>query len=170
MSASALRIVSAIAILTILPLTACSERHPVECNAACVADLKRETLYSKAFVGATDEQRQTAFNTAQDELAQGDWSQRLSEVQQEYCRTPGKVDFAKVKQLETDMLKKRFYETRDKHIDMMAALAHPDDVSSQKALTQMRVEGMKDTILKVREEQAMQVCYVPGTQDTSAPH
>ena len=39
----------------------------------------------------------------------------------------------------------------------MATLARPDDVSGpQKALTQMRAEGMKDTILKVREEQAMQ--------------
>ena len=168
MSASALRIVSAIAILNVLALTGCSERHPVDCNAACVADVKRETL--KSFASATEEQWQTAFATAQDELAQGDWSQSLSAVQQEYCRTPGKVNFAKVKQMQTDMLKKRFYETRDKHIDTMAAMAHPDDASGQKAQTQMRAEGMKDAILKVREEQAMQVCYVPGTQDTSAAH
>lgn len=170
MSASALRIISAIAILDVLLLTACSERHPVECNAACVADVKRQTIYSKSFADATDEQWQTVFDAAQDELARGDWSQRLSEVQQEYCRTPGKVNFTMVKQLETDMLKKRFYEFRDKHIDTMATLAHPDDASGQKALTQMRAEGMKDTILKVREEQAMQVCYVPGTQDTSVAH
>ena len=74
----------------------------MECNAACVADVKRQTIYSKSFARVTDEQWQTAFDVAQNELAKGDWSRRLSEVQQEYCRTPGKVNFAKVKQLEYD--------------------------------------------------------------------
>ena len=39
----------------------------------------------KIFLGATDEEWQTAFAGANGELAQGDWSHRLSEIQQEYC-------------------------------------------------------------------------------------
>ncbi len=168
MSTLALRTISGIATLGVLLLTACSGHHPVECDAACVADLKRATLYSKSFAGLTDEQWQTTFETAQEELAKGDWSQRLSAIQQVFCATPGKVDFAKFRQLDNDMAKKRFYEFRDKHIDTMASLAHPNDASGIKALSQMRLEGMKDAILKIRVQQAEQICYVPGTQDTSA--
>jgi hypothetical protein len=168
MSTLALRTVSAIAILAFLLLTACSERHPVDCDANCVAMVKRETQYAKSFAGTTDEQWQAVFDTAAAELARGDWSQRTAAVQQEFCRTPGRVDFEKVKQMELDMSKKRFYEIRDEHIDTMASLAHPDDASGQKALMQMRTEGMKDTILKVKYEQAMQACYVPGTVNTAA--
>jgi hypothetical protein len=43
------------------------------------------------------------------------------------------VDFGKFKQLDNDMAKKRFYEVRDKHIDTMASLAHPNDDSGLKA-------------------------------------
>jgi len=59
------------------------------------------------------------------------------------------VNFAKVKQLETDMLKKRFSMNSGISISTpLPTLAHPDDASGQKALTQMRAEGMKDTILQ----------------------
>ena len=170
MSTITLRTVSGLAILNVLLLTACSGHHPVECDAGCVADVKRATVYSKSFSGLTDEQWQNTFETAQNELAKGDWSQRLSAIRQVFCATPGKVDFAKFKQLDNDMAKERFYEFRDKHIDTMASLAHPDDASGLKALSQMRIEGMKDAILKMRVQQAEQTCYVPGTQDTSAAH
>jgi hypothetical protein len=87
-----LRIVLAIAILGALPAV-CSERQPVQCDAQCEKGVKNRTRSYKIFMGATDEEWQTAFAGADGELAQGDWSQRLSEIQQEYCRTPGRVDY-----------------------------------------------------------------------------
>ncbi len=101
---------------------ACTENHPVECNAACVADVKRETASYKPFAGATEEQWQAAFATATAELAKGDWAKRFSEIQQDFCRAPGKVDSAKVRSLENAMLSKRTLETSSSHIDINAAV------------------------------------------------
>ncbi len=140
-----------------------------ECDTECAVEAKNQIRYSKSSLATTESQLQAAFTAAKDDLARGDWSQRLSEIEQEYCRTPGKVDFEKVKSLQNAILEKRFFETRDKHIDVMAAMAHPNDSGAQ-ALEQLRFEGMKDAILKAREMRAMRLCYVPGTQNTSAAH
>lgn len=141
-----------------------------ECDADCAQEVKNQSRYNKYFEGVTEEQWQTAFAAAKDELAQGDWSQRLSEIQQEYCRTPGKVDFAKVKRLENDIGAKLTLEASVKKIDVMAMMAHPGDASGAEALRQWRIEGLRGGILNARLLRITQKCYVPGMQHTSAAH
>jgi hypothetical protein len=165
---SNLRSLWPIALCGALLSSACTEDHPVECNAACVAALKREPLTGKSFPDPTEEQWQAAFDTATSELAKGDWATRLSAIQQEFCRTPGKVDYAKVRSLEDDMNKKRALETMNRRIDITAAMTHPESAAGAKALTKIRDESMETSILKVKVQEIMQSCYVPGTVNTPA--
>jgi hypothetical protein len=148
--------VLSIAILGALP-AACSERQAVECDADCVAAVKSQARYGEPFKAETGEQLQTdfaaAFAAAKDELAHGDWSQRLSEIQQEFCRTPGKVDSEKVRGLETAMFNKLAFETHG----VMAA--YPNELAGAEAIRKWRVEGVKYFILKVRVRQIMVACY-----------
>lgn len=149
-----LRIVLAITILGALPAV-CSERQPIQCDAQCVEGVKNRTRSYKIFLSATDEEWQTAFAGANEELAQGDWSQRLSEIQQELCRTPGNVDWKKVVTLETAMFNKLSFEGQS----VMAAFR--DDPSSASAIKHFRVEGMKDAFLKAKISQIRVACFAP---------
>ena len=97
-----LRIVLAIAILG-APPAVCSERQPIQCDAQCVEGVKNRTRSYKIFLGASEDEWQAAFADGKVEIAQGDWSQRLSEIQQEYCGTPDKVDYKKVGAMEMAM-------------------------------------------------------------------
>ncbi len=157
-----------IALCTASLSAACAQSHSLECNAACVADVKRETASYRPFAGATEEQWQTAFDTATGELAKGDWAQPLSEIQQEFCRTPGKVDSAKVRDLENDIFKKLAHEASNTHIDINAALSQPESASGAKALAQMRAEGMKQAILKTKVREFMVSCYAPPSANAGA--
>jgi len=127
-----LRIVLAIAILGALPAV-CSERQPIQCDAQCVEGVKNRTRSYKIFLGARDEEWQTAFAGANGELAQGDWSQRLSEIQQEYCGTPGKVNYKKVGAMEMAMAKRLALERGD----VMASFRN--DPESTSAIKHSRV-------------------------------
>ena len=164
-----LRSLLPIALCGALLSTACTENHPVECNATCIADLKREPASDKYFPLPTDEQWQAAFDTASRQLAKGDWAKRLSAIQQEFCRTPGRVDLAKVRSLEDDMNRKRALETFNSHLDINAAMSQPESAAGARALTKIRAESMETAILKEKVIEIMQSCYVPGTVDTS-PH
>ena len=141
-----------------------------DCDADCMQEIRRFAQYNKYYKGMTDEQWQTAFAAAKDELAPGDWNEWLSKIEQEYCRTPGKVNFAQANSLINDMFKKFTLESFAKKIDTMAALAHPDDASGAEAIRQMRIDGLEGSILHEKLTRIQQKCYVPGTQDTSAAH
>jgi hypothetical protein len=164
------RTIFAIAMLGAMLSEGCSARHPVDCDSGCVAEAKTWALQGadKRFRDVTEEQWQSAFASAEDDLAKGDWSQRLSDIKQEFCKTPGKVDSVKVRALENDMLTKLLLETRDKHIDVMAAYTHPDDASGIRAIKRMRSESVKQSILKVGVERIMQSCYVPASPSNAA--
>ncbi len=149
-----LRIVLAIAILGALPAV-CSERQPIQCDAQCVEGVKNRTRSYKIFLGATDEEWQTAFAGANGELAQGDWSQRLSEIQQEYCGTPGKVDYKKVGAMEMAMAKRLTLERGD----LMASFRN--DPESTSAIKHFRVQAMKEIIFQAKIDQFRVDCYVP---------
>jgi hypothetical protein len=151
------RMALAIAILGALP-AACSERQPIQCDAQCVIAVKNMTRSYKPILGATEEEWQEAFAVANAELAQGDWSQRLSEIQQEICRTPGKVDWKRVGDLELAMFNKLSLETQAMHIQVADAMDHPNDASGARALKQLRIQGMKDALFKVKINQFRVAC------------
>ena len=102
-----------------------------------------------------------AFAAADDELADSDWSQRLSEIQQEFCRTLDRVDSKKVSALETAMFNKLAFETHG----VMAA--YPRELPAAEAIRKWRVEGVKYFILKVRLRQFMAACYAPPVPDNA---
>jgi len=149
-----LRIVLAITILGALPAV-CSERQPIQCDAQCVEGVKNRTRSYKIFLGATDEEWQTAFAGANEELAQGDWSQRLSEIQQEYCGTPGKVDYKKVGAMEMAMARRLALERGD------VWASFRNDPESTSAIKHFRVQALKEIIFQAKIDQFRVDCYVP---------
>jgi hypothetical protein len=120
-----------------------------------VEGVKNRTRSYKIFLGATDEEWQTAFAGANGELAQGDWSQRLSEIQQEYCGTPSKVDYKKVGAMEMAMAKRLALERGD----VMASFRN--DPESTSAIKHFRVQAMKEIIFQAKIDQFRVDCYVP---------
>jgi ribosomal protein RSM22 (predicted rRNA methylase) len=129
-----------------------------DCNADCKLHAKAGTSYGNGeFRNATEQQWQDAFAAAVGDLAQGDWSQRLSEIREEVCSTPGDVDSKKLHLLEDEMYTKLRLETRSKNIDEVAA-AHPNTAAGAEALRQLRVERMKQAILDGRVELIQQSC------------
>jgi ribosomal protein RSM22 (predicted rRNA methylase) len=129
-----------------------------DCNADCKLHAKAGTSYGNGeFRNATEQQWQDAFAAAVGDLAQGDWSQRLSEIREEVCRTPGDVDSKKLHSLEDEMYTKLRFETRSKNIDEVAA-ARPNTAAGAEALRQLRVERMKQAILDGKVELIQQSC------------
>jgi len=149
-----IRIVLAIAISGVLPAV-CSERQPIQCSAQCVDEVRRRSASYKIFLGTTDEEWQTAFADAKAELAQGDWSQRLTEIQQEYCGAPGKVDYKKVDAMEMAMFKRLAFERQD----VMASFRN--DPESTSATRHFRVQAIKEIIFQAQINQFRVDCYVP---------
>jgi hypothetical protein len=131
----------------------CSGSHPIECDNNCVTALKKATLSYKPFAGSTSEQWQGAFETAMDELAGDDWSQRLSDIQQEFCKTTR--DYSKIDTLETALFNKLTFEWQRK------IGAFPYDPSNDRAMKFYRAEGMKDAFLKVKIRQISVDCLAP---------
>ena len=129
-----------------------------DCNADCKLHAKAGTSYGNGeFRNATEQQWQDAFAAAVSDLEQGDWSQRLSEIREELCRTPGDVDSKKLNLLEDEMYTKLRHETRSKNIDDAAA-ARPNTPAGAEALRQLRVERMKQAIIDGKVELIQQSC------------
>lgn len=140
---------------TLLATAADSGRHSLQCNAQCMDEVRRRSASYKIFLGATENEWQAAFADGKAELAQGDWNQRLSEIQQEYCGAPGTVDYKKVGAMEMAMAK-RFALERG---DLVASFRN--DPESTTATKQLRVQAMKEIIFQASINQFRVACYTP---------
>jgi len=109
----------------------------------------------KIFLGATDEEGQTVFAGANGDLAQGDWSQRLSEIQQEYC---GNSEQGRSQEgwCHGMAMAKRLALERG---NVLASFRN--DPESISAIKHCRVQAMKEIIFHARIDQFRVDCYVP---------
>jgi hypothetical protein len=134
---------------------------PFDCDPDCVRHAKAGTSYGNgAYRNATEQQWQDSLAAAVADLAQGDWSQRLSEIREEVCRNPGDVDAKRLNALEDEMFTKLRLEARAKNIDDAAA-AHPNDAAGVEALRQLRLEEMKQAILAGKVDMIEHSCPAP---------
>ena len=140
---------------TLLATAADSGHHSLQCNAQCMDEVRRRSGSYKIFLGATENEWQAAFADGKAELAQGDWSQRLSEIQQEYCGTPGKVDYKKVGAMEMEMAKRLALERGD------LAASIRNDPESASATRRLRVQAIKEIIFQATINQFRVDCYTP---------
>jgi hypothetical protein len=158
MPTSAFRIVLAIAILGALP-AAGSDPQPVDCDADCAATVKNQAQYSEPFKREAGVQLEAdfaaAFATANEELTHDDWNKRLTDIQQEFCRTPGKVDSKKLSDLEDALFHKLACES---HLCIMGV--PPGDPSDIEAVRKWQAGAVKYLILTVRLRQ-LRLCTSP---------
>jgi hypothetical protein len=140
-----------------------SVNAPFDCDPDCVRHAKAGTSYGNgAFRNATEQQWQDSLAAAVADLAQGDWSQRLSEIREEVCRNPGDLDAKRRNALQDEMFTKLRLEARAKNIDDAAA-AHPNDAAGVEALRQLRLEEMKQAILAGKVDMIEHSCPAPKT-------
>jgi hypothetical protein len=110
-------------------------------------EVRRRSASHKILLGATEGEWQAAFADGKAELAQGDWSQHLFEIQQEYCGTPGKVDYKKVGDMEMAMAKRLGFERG--HL----VASFRNDPESTSATKQFRGQAMKEIIVQATIDQ-----------------